>query len=57
VTGWFGASRVAGTADRITDVQRTSLHYFQRPDVDYVSVDSTALRSPATAGRPGLPDP
>lgn len=54
VTGWFGASRVAGTADRITDIQRTSLHYFQRPDVDYVSVDSAATSLAGYGGRVAL---
>ena len=42
LTGWIGGSHVRGTAERITAVQRSSLHYFQRPDASHVNVDSSA---------------
>ncbi|NNE45740.1 MAG: carbohydrate binding family 9 domain-containing protein [Rhodothermales bacterium] len=51
LTGWAGLSRVSGTTQRITDLQRSSLHYFQRPDAQYVSVDSSATSLTGTAGR------
>jgi hypothetical protein len=51
LTGWTGLSRVSGTAHRITNLQRSSLHYFQRPDAEYVSVDSSATSLTGTAGR------
>jgi hypothetical protein len=40
-TGWVGMSRIAGTAARITSVQRNPIHYFQQPDAEHVSVDSS----------------
>ena len=42
VTGWAGASYVAGSADRLLRLQRSSQHYFQRPDAGHVRVDSGA---------------
>ncbi len=51
VTGWLAASRINGTPGRMTDVQRSSLHYFQRPDVDHVSLDSAATSLSGYAGR------
>jgi len=42
LSGWAGMSRVAGTEQRMTDVQRSSLHYLQRPDARRLGVDSTA---------------
>ena len=41
ITGWFGGSRVAGDATSIARLQRGSAHYFQRPDQDHISFDST----------------
>jgi hypothetical protein len=45
VRGWLVGSRVAGTPAAITALQRSSVHYFQRPDAGYVDVDtlSTSL--------------
>ncbi len=51
LSAWAGASRVAGAADRIANVQRSSVHYFQRPDVSHVSFDSTATSLGGWAGR------
>jgi hypothetical protein len=42
VSGWSAMSMVRGTADRITSLQRSSRHYFQRPDADHVEVDPDA---------------
>jgi hypothetical protein len=50
-TGWAGASRVAGTRDRITELQTNSRHYFQRPDARNLSVDSSATELSGYAGR------
>jgi hypothetical protein len=40
-TGWAGASRIGGDAPAITRVMRSSAHYFQRPDQDYATFDTT----------------
>lgn len=42
IAGWAGATHVMGTTERITNLQRNSQHYFQKPDADHVHVDSTA---------------
>jgi hypothetical protein len=42
VTGWLSTSRVEGTTNRISALQQSSLHYYQRPDASYVDVDSNA---------------
>jgi len=41
VTGWVGGSRVAGTPAAMARLQRSSAHYFQRPDQDHVTFDPT----------------
>jgi hypothetical protein len=41
LTGFLGASRVQGTAEAITRLQRSSAHYFQRPDASHVDLDPT----------------
>ena len=41
ITGWVGGSRVDGDAAAISAIQRSSAHYFQRPDQDHISFDST----------------
>ena len=51
VNGWFGGTVVTGTAADITRLQRSALHYFQRPDVDYVHVDEQATSLAGWAGR------
>ncbi len=54
LTGWAGLSRVTGTAERMTALQSDSRHYFQRPDADYLNVDSAATSLTGTAGRVAL---
>ncbi|HET7230682.1 MAG TPA: DUF5916 domain-containing protein [Longimicrobium sp.] len=39
-SGYFSASRVAGSADAIARTQRSSARYFNRPDNDYVDYDT-----------------
>jgi hypothetical protein len=51
VTGWGAFSRVTGTPARMTAVQTSSRHYFQRPDVGYLGVDSSATSLSGYAGR------
>jgi hypothetical protein len=60
VTGWVGGSRVEGDATAIARLQRSSAHYFQRPDQDHISYDPTrtsltgtsaSLRLDKNAGR------
>ncbi|MBI5464910.1 MAG: carbohydrate binding family 9 domain-containing protein [Ignavibacteriales bacterium] len=51
MTGWLGYSHVAGSAARMTSLQRSSRHYFQRPDASYLSVDSNATSMTGFAGR------
>lgn len=42
VSGWAGGSLVQGTEAMITRLQRNSVHYYQRPDVSHVGVDTEA---------------
>ena len=60
ITGWVGGSRVDGDAAAIGRIQRSSAHYFQRPDQDHISFDPTrtsltgtsaSLRLDKNAGR------
>jgi hypothetical protein len=41
ITGWVGGSRVEGEPAAIARLQRSSAHYFQRPDQDHVEFDET----------------
>jgi hypothetical protein len=54
LTGWLGATRVAGSRDYILDLQRSPLHYFQRPDADHLAVDTEATSLGGWAGRLAL---
>jgi hypothetical protein len=42
LNGSFSASHIRGDPVAITSAQRSSARYYQRPDQDYVSVDTTA---------------
>jgi len=42
VNGWFGSTKIAGSKDAISQIQKSSLHYFQRPDADHVDFDNQA---------------
>lgn len=51
VSGWLSSTQVMGSTAAITGLQRSPLHYFQRPDADYVSVDETDTSLSGWAGR------
>ncbi len=51
LSGWSAFSRVAGTSRRLIALQRSSTHYFQRPDADHVEVDSSATSLAGFASR------
>ena len=40
--GWLGFSHIRGDSTAIIRVQRSPVHFFQRPDANYVDVDSSA---------------
>jgi hypothetical protein len=50
-TGWLGATSVAGGREQITALQKSYLHYFQRPDAGYLKVDEDATSLAGMAGR------
>lgn len=51
IAGWTGASYVNGNEQRMIDLQKSSRHYFQRPDAEHVSVDSSATSLTGYAAR------
>jgi Domain of unknown function (DUF5916)/Carbohydrate family 9 binding domain-like len=51
ISGWGGLSYVDGTKQRIIDLQEDPVHYFQRPDSKYLSVDTNATSMLGYAGR------
>jgi hypothetical protein len=51
LTGWTSVSRVSGSQNRMIDLQKSSGHYFQRPDASHISVDSSATSLTGYAGR------
>ncbi|MCJ7524296.1 MAG: carbohydrate binding family 9 domain-containing protein [Candidatus Aminicenantes bacterium] len=54
LTGWLGATRVAGSRDYILDLQQAPLHYFQRPDAEHLALDPEATSLNGWAGRLAL---
>jgi hypothetical protein len=51
VTGWLGGTRLTGTPEAMTQLQKSFLHYFQRPDADHVEVNKNATSLNGWAGR------
>jgi len=51
LSGWSALSRVEGSARRLIALQRSSAHYFQRPDAGHVEVDSSAASLTGFASR------
>jgi hypothetical protein len=51
LTGWAALSNVSGNKERMIDLQQSSLHYFQRPDVNHISIDSSATSLTGYSGR------
>ena len=54
LTGWLGATRVAGSREYIFDLQQSPLHYFQRPDAEYLALDPEATSLSGWSGRLAL---
>jgi len=42
ITGWMGGTTVSGSTEAISELQESSLHYYQRPDADHVELDKNA---------------
>ncbi|MGH7700720.1 MAG: DUF5916 domain-containing protein, partial [Gemmatimonadales bacterium] len=51
LTGWVAGSHVRGNAARITALQQSSVHYFQRPDYESASVVPNATSLTGWAAR------
>jgi hypothetical protein len=51
LAGWAGLTTVRGSREAMTRLQLSSLHYFQRPDADWVEVDENATSLSGWAGR------
>ncbi len=51
VSSYFGGTKVTGTKQRIKNVQRSFMHYFQRPDAEHVNVDTSAVSLGGYSGR------
>ena len=51
ISGYTVMSHVRGNESRMTELQRSSTHYFQRPDVDHLGVDTTATSMTGFASR------
>ena len=54
VGGWAGGTRIEGTADDIYRLQTSSMHYFQRPDATYLSLNPAATSLSGWATRLNL---
>lgn len=54
LTGWSGLTSVHGSKERITELQRSPQHYFQKPDASHVNVDSAATSLSGWAGKAWL---
>ena len=52
ITGWVGGSRVDGDPAALARLQRSSAHYFQRPDQTHIRYDPT--RTSLTGGSASL---
>ena len=51
LAGWGAVTSVNGSQEAMTALQLSSLHYFQRPDADWVHVDPNATALSGWAGR------
>jgi hypothetical protein len=54
LTGWLAGTAVSGSAERLVSVQKSSLRYYQQPDVDYKHVDSTRTSLSGAGARVAL---
>ena len=51
IGAWLGATQVSGTKQRILNLQRSSGHYFQRPDAEHIEIDENLTKLSGYAGR------
>ncbi len=51
LTGWVAGSHVTGDQSRITALESSSRHYYQRPDASHVHLDSSATSLNGYAAR------
>ncbi len=51
LSGWGGMSNVSGNRNQMISLQRSSGHYFQRPDARHLGIDSSATSLMGYAGR------
>jgi len=51
IGAWLGATQVSGSKERILSLQKSSSHYFQRPDADHVKIDENRTTLSGYAGR------
>ena len=51
LTGWAALSNINGSTERLIALQESPTHYFQRPDVTHVKVDSAATSMTGYSGR------
>jgi len=51
LAGWGALTTVHGSPEAMTALQLSSLHYYQRPDADWVEVDEAATSLSGWAGR------
>jgi hypothetical protein len=51
LTGWTALSYVSGSKSRMISLQKSSGHYFQRPDASHIYVDSLATSLTGYGGR------
>ncbi len=51
IGGWVGGTRVEGSRENILRLQKSSMHYYQRPDADHVEVDPQATSLSGWGGR------
>ncbi len=54
LTGWLASSRLEGTKTQILRMQEDPEHYYQRPDADYLHLDSNATSLGGYGGRIAL---
>lgn len=51
LSGWWGGTAVSGSTAAITELQKSPLHYYQRPDAGHVELDEDATSLTGWASR------
>ena len=51
INGWLGGTRIEGSQPAILQLQRSSLHYFQRPDATHLELKEEATSLSGWGGR------